>query len=196
MNTIIPKIATRGSLKPIHQNLECQNEEIQMKIQINTIDLKNVKADLEFYCNLYAYESEQYLYENFSQKLAGSRGGRLSLTSTMGVMLESNTKTYTISESFSLLFKNLQTALFLQNIYLVFTFYIKDRFLVPMSEKEKEKVKKLVNPPYKHIFAYSFVNLNELIMQGKLSKNIENSFQSNIYFIKEFKEQRLKEGKL
>lgn len=68
-----------------------------------------------------------------------------------------------------------------------------DHYLYPGQEKEKV-IKKTNFLPYKRVHAFGLINLSELIWQGKLVKRTVNNLDIPIYYIQEWKEEKIKEG--
>ena len=170
--------------------LDIDNPVVQLKVEINNLSLKLAKGDVEFQSNLFNFESESFLVEPFVNNLFFTR--EKFIINGVEPMLNINLGKF-IMETISIVFQDLNSSYFINNIYLVFTIHIFDCYLYPGQNKERGPVP-AVHPPYKRVLAYGFLNMTELLSQGKLIKGIPSNFDIGLYILKEPREERLKEG--
>lgn len=170
--------------------LDIDNPVVQFKLDIFNLSLQMTKSDLELQINLFNFESETFLVDPFINNLFFTRE-RFNIVEPL---IHSNIGKY-MMETISIVFQDLNSSFFINNIYLVFTIYIFDSLLYPNQNKKKTFINN-VNPPYKRVFAYGFVNLTELIGQGKLIKGVPGSFDVSLYFLRDAKDENLKEGSI
>lgn len=169
--------------------LDIDNPVIQIKVEINNFALQVVKGDLECQLNLYDSDNETFLLDPYINSLFFTRE-KIGVTAEN--MLTSQIGKF-MMETASVLFQNLNSSFFINNIYLVFSIYIFDSYLYPGHNKEKVFTRP-VNPPYKRIFGYGLLNLTEMLSQGKIIKGVTTNFDIPIYFIKDYKEENIQEG--
>lgn len=169
--------------------LDIDNPVIQMKVEINNFSLQVAKGDLEFQLNLYNFESETFLVDPFINILFFTRE---KFKMNVENILPSQLGKF-MMETASIIFQDLNSSYLINNIYLVLSIFIFDSFLYPTQNKEKSFIH-TVHPPYKRVFAYGFLNLTELLSQGKLIKGVPSNFDIPIYFLKEAREENLQEG--
>ena len=167
--------------------LDIDNPVIQFKVEINDLSLQLAKGELEFQLNLFNLENETFICDPFINTLLFTKEKFMA-----GNLINKNMGKF-IMETISLIFQDLNSSFFVNNIYLVFTIYVFDSYLYPGQNKEKNFVHN-VHPPYKRVLAYGFLNLTELLSQGKLIKGVPLSFDIPLYFLREAKEEKLKEG--
>ena len=168
--------------------LDIDNPVIQLKVEINNFSLQQTKGELEFQLNLFNYESETFLVDPFINNLFFTREKFMMTESILNKQMGKF-----MMETISLVFQDLNSSFFINNIYLVFTIYIFDSYLYPGQNKEKTFIPN-VHPPYKRIFAYGFLNITEALSQGKLIKGLPASYDIGLYFLREAKEEKIKEG--
>lgn len=168
--------------------LDIDNPVIQLKVEISDLSLHLTKGELEFQLNLFNYENETFLVDPFINTLFFTKEKFRMTESIINKQIGKF-----MMETISLVFRDLNSSFFINNIYLIFTIYIFDSFLYPGQNKEKSMIPN-VHPPYKRILSYGFLNLTEAISQGKLIKGLSGSYDVGLYFLKEAKEEKLKEG--
>ena len=53
------------SIKPAGKGLDIDSTDVQIKVDLLNLELKTTKKELEIQMNLYNYESETFIFENY-----------------------------------------------------------------------------------------------------------------------------------